>query len=56
MTLTHMIDRLKGSLRKQPSDRPDLFDARLQKLTVTRSRAPKRTQSVFKTRHQRLEA
>lgn len=57
MTLaTSFISRINLVFRKPASEQPDYFDARLQKLAAAKLRECKHSQSVFKSRQQRLAA
>ena len=57
MTLANtLFVRFSRAFKKVPSDQPDAFDMRLQKLSATSARKHKQAHSVFKNRAQRLAA
>lgn len=57
MTIANtLFVRFSRAFKKGPSDQPDAFDMRLQKLSTASARKHKHTYSVFKNRAQRLAA
>jgi hypothetical protein len=51
---TNLIARFSRAFRRSAVEQPDPFDTRLQKLSLAKQRTAKHSQSVFKSRQQRL--